>query len=157
MKAIGERIRQAREHRGLSGEELALKVGYKTQSGISNLENRSNGNGGSKLPAIAQVLDFSLQWFLQGPDTDDMSKVPPYTYANRAQDLHPSQNVERTGEREAVPYTTTRQKAHELLNSISEPGLVIAVEVLEGLASRHPINKGDGAGLSVPAQEKLVA
>lgn len=54
-------------------------VGYKTQSGISNLENRATGRGGFQLPKIAQALDFSVEWFLNGPDTEDMSQVKPYT------------------------------------------------------------------------------
>ena len=40
MKTVGERIRQAREGLAMSGEELAQKAGYKTQSGIGNLEFR---------------------------------------------------------------------------------------------------------------------
>lgn len=78
MKTVGERIKQAREYRHMSGEELALAVGYKTQSGISNLENRATGRGGFMLPKIAERLNFAVEWFLEGPDTDDMSQVPPY-------------------------------------------------------------------------------
>jgi transcriptional regulator with XRE-family HTH domain len=78
MKTVGERIRQARLYRRLSGEELSEMAGYKTQSGISNLENRATGRGGFQLPKIAQALDFSIEWFLDGPDTDDMSQVKPY-------------------------------------------------------------------------------
>lgn len=78
MKTVGERIRQAREHRGLSGEQLAHQVGYKTQSGISNLENRATGRGGYMLSKIAEELNFALEWFLDGPDTEDMNTVPAY-------------------------------------------------------------------------------
>lgn len=78
MKTVGERIKQAREYRQMSGEELALAVGYKTQSGISNLENRATGRGGFMLPKIAEHLNFAVDWFLEGPDTDDMAQVPPY-------------------------------------------------------------------------------
>lgn len=78
MKTVGERIKQAREYRQMSGEELALAVGYKTQSGISNLENRATGRGGFMLPKIAERLNFAVEWFLEGPDTDDMSQVQPY-------------------------------------------------------------------------------
>lgn len=78
MKTVGERIKQAREFRRLSGEELAQLAGYKTQSGISNLENRATGRGGFMLPKIAEKLDFAVEWFLEGPDTDDMNEVAPY-------------------------------------------------------------------------------
>lgn len=79
MKTVGERIRQARLARGMSGEALALKVGYKTQSGISNLEARSNGSGGHKVGAIAQALNVPLDWLLNGPDSDTIPSVAQST------------------------------------------------------------------------------
>lgn len=82
MKSVGERIRQAREFRKLSGEELARLSGYKHQSGISNLENRFSGTGGNNIVKIAKALDISLQWFLNGPDTDNMHTVPPFVDGN---------------------------------------------------------------------------
>lgn len=78
MKSVGERIRQAREFRGLSGQQLAEMVGYKHQSAIGNLENRATGNGGNKIVDIAQALDFSVHWLLDGPDTHDMRTVAPF-------------------------------------------------------------------------------
>lgn len=72
MKTTGERIRQAREALGWSAQVLASKVGYKTQSGISNLENRSSGSGGNKIGAIATALDVSLEWLINGPDRDNV-------------------------------------------------------------------------------------
>lgn len=68
MKTIGDRIRQARTALGMSADTLAHKVGYKTQSGISNLENKASGSGGNKIAKIAQVLDVSVDWLLNGPD-----------------------------------------------------------------------------------------
>ena len=70
MKTIGERIRQARMALGLSAEELAHKSGYKTQSGISNLENKATGSGGNKIAKIASVINVSVDWLLNGPDGD---------------------------------------------------------------------------------------
>ena len=78
MKSVGERIRQAREFRRMSGDELARLVGYKHQSGIGNIENRATGTGGNRIVKIAKVLDFSLHWFLSGPDTDNMNTVQPF-------------------------------------------------------------------------------
>lgn len=73
MKTIGERIKQARDELGWTGLYLANRVGYKTQSGISNLEQRATGSGGNKIGQIAQVLNVPLDWLINGPDSD---KVP---------------------------------------------------------------------------------
>lgn len=70
MKTIGERIRQAREALKMSGEALALKVGYKNQSAIGNLENRATGTGGNRIVAIAAALSVPVEWLLNGPDSD---------------------------------------------------------------------------------------
>lgn len=75
MKTTGERIRQAREELGWSAQTLAGKVGYKTQSGISNLENRATGSGGNKIGAIATALGVPIDWLINGPDRD----VVPFT------------------------------------------------------------------------------
>lgn len=141
MKTVGERIRQAREFRGLSGEALAKEVGYSTQSGISNLENRAVGRGGFNLPKIAKALDFSLEWFLNGPDVEDMSLVP--SFANVA----PTGRVEEPQGR----YATTRQHAHYLLDQLSELGIDKAITMLEVIAAAHPRGKEVRAGLHVPA------
>lgn len=75
MKTVGERIRQAREFRKMSGEELAHLAGYKHQSGISNLENRATGRGGFGIQKIAEALDVPIEWLINGPDTENMMTV----------------------------------------------------------------------------------
>lgn len=72
MTTIGDRIRKARLKREWSGAELAKKAGYQTQSGISNLENRSTGSGGHKIAHIAKVLGVPLEWLIEGGDSDDV-------------------------------------------------------------------------------------
>lgn len=76
MKTVGERIRQARLALGLSANTLAKRVGYRTQSGISNLENGNSGNGGSKIGKIAQELGVSIDWLINGPDCDNVPFLP---------------------------------------------------------------------------------
>lgn len=76
MKTIGERIQQARMEKQMSAWDLALAVGYKTQSGISNLENTATGTGGHKLKDIARVLHVSVDWLLTGPDCDKLPFSP---------------------------------------------------------------------------------
>lgn len=77
MKTIGERIRQARGILGWSALDLATRCGYKTQSGISNLENRASGSGGNKIGKIAQVLNVPVDWLINGPDTDNVPFLAP--------------------------------------------------------------------------------
>lgn len=79
MKTLGERIRQAREYRGWSGADLAHRAGYKTQSGISNLENRASGTGGRNIKKIADALNVSIEWLMHGPDSDIPPFLPPLT------------------------------------------------------------------------------
>ena len=134
MKTIGERVRQAREHRGLSGVGLAKLVGYKTQSGVSNLENRASGRGGFMLPKIAQVLDVSIDWLLDGPDTADVSQVP--AYARKAQGHRGDDGLE-------WPSRMARSTAHGLIDQISEVGLARLLPVLEDVAKARPENQGE--------------
>lgn len=77
MKTLGERIQQARLKRGWSALTLAKKVGYKTQSGIANLENRVGGSGGNKIAAIAKALGVPLEWLMNGPDSDTVPFITP--------------------------------------------------------------------------------
>lgn len=155
MKTVGERIRQAREFRGLSGEELANKVGYKTQSGISNLENRTTGRGGFALPKIAEATNFSVEWFLQGPDTEDMNTVAAFNTPR--QKWPQGTNRTPTIACETNRFDTPRDMAHRLIDGISDKGLMHAIELLEGLASRHPREEKHSAGVSVPASGTKVA
>jgi transcriptional regulator with XRE-family HTH domain len=62
----------------MSGEDLAKKVGYKHQSGISNLENRATGRGGFNIQKIAEALDVSIEWLINGPDTLDTGSVKAF-------------------------------------------------------------------------------
>ncbi|MEY4975176.1 MAG: hypothetical protein RIQ97_371 [Pseudomonadota bacterium] len=74
----------------MSAGLLALRAGYAGASAITNLENRATGRGGFRLLRIAQVLDVSVKWLMDGPDMADMSEVPPYedTSALLAQETH---------------------------------------------------------------------
>lgn len=53
---IGQRIKQCREHLGLSQEELAQKLGYKSRSTINKIESGINDITQSKVVEFARVL-----------------------------------------------------------------------------------------------------
>ena len=96
MKTIGERIQQARLAKRWSADELAKKVGYKTQSGISNLENKATGSGGNKISDIARVLSVSVDWLLSGPDCENVPFLPQ-SIDTTATQAGPAQAFQTTG------------------------------------------------------------
>ena len=56
MAKIGENIRKLREKRGLSQEELATRMGYKSKSTINKIELGINDVAQSKVERFAEVL-----------------------------------------------------------------------------------------------------
>lgn len=143
MKSVGDRIKQAREFRKITSEGLAKKVGYKTQSGISNLENRSTGHGGNKIPLIAKELDVSIKWLMSGPDTEDMTNVAPY-----------AESIVAETPVSAYSSNTPTAAAYKLIDKLSDQGLIQAIQMLEVLAVMHPRQPADRAGLFVPASKR---
>lgn len=93
MKTIGERIQQARLKLGMSAFDLAKKVGYKTQSGIGNLEGRIGGSGGNKIGLIAQALNVSLEWLINGPDSDEVPFLQKPQAAPAPEVTEPNRNL----------------------------------------------------------------
>ena len=111
MKTIGERIQQARLAKRWSADELAKKVGYKTQSGISNLENKATGSGGNKISEIARVLSVSIDWLMSGPDCENVPFLPQTIDLSAAQQSAAQAN-QTTGK--LYPVKTAAQWPFEL-------------------------------------------
>ena len=63
-REIGQRIQQAREERGLTQEELAIKLGC-TQSALSNYELGKRRLYLAGLEQIAEILGKPLSYFLE--------------------------------------------------------------------------------------------
>ena len=95
------------------------------------------------LPKIAEALDVSLDWLLQGPDTEQMSQVARFHTSVVASEYTSSYSVNGAED--------VRGRAHQLVERINEKGLLAAIEILEALADRHPADSTGRAGLSVPA------
>lgn len=62
--ALGSRIKEAREHRGLKQGELADAVGW-SQQALSTLENRDSKKS-EYSSKIAKALDVDLNWLMTG-------------------------------------------------------------------------------------------
>jgi len=70
FREIGKRIQEAREEKGWTQEELALKLGC-TQSALSNYELGKRRLYLNLLNEIARVLGKPLDYFMEPPEEGD--------------------------------------------------------------------------------------
>lgn len=61
---IGDRIRERRIELGMTQDELAKKLGYKTRSTITRIEKNDNDVNQSTLVKIAEALDVPPEYFI---------------------------------------------------------------------------------------------
>ena len=61
---LSSRIRQRREQLGLSQEELAARMGYRSKSSIAKLEKGINDLPRAKLEELAAALDTTPAWLM---------------------------------------------------------------------------------------------
>ena len=61
---LSSRIRQRREQLGLSQEELAARMGYRSKSSITKLEKGINALPRAKLEELAAALDTTPAWLM---------------------------------------------------------------------------------------------
>lgn len=66
---IGERIKYRREQLGLSQDELARRLGYKSRSSINKIENDASGLPQSKIVAIANALHTTPAYIMGWEET----------------------------------------------------------------------------------------
>lgn len=74
--SIGTRIKQKREELGLSQDELAVKMGYKSRSSINKIENGTNDIPQSKVVAFAKALGTSVSYLMGWQEEIDDIKLP---------------------------------------------------------------------------------
>jgi XRE family transcriptional regulator len=80
MLEIYKRIRARREELGISQEELAKRMGYKSRSSINKIEKGENDIPQSKIVAFAQALrttPAALMGWEQSPASDDLPDLTP--------------------------------------------------------------------------------
>ena len=77
--STGDRIRTLREQRGITQEDLASVVGYKTRSSIAKIENGDSDPSQRMLLKIANALDVSPAELLEEPTGQETPVPPPRT------------------------------------------------------------------------------
>ena len=86
-KTIGERIRDRRELLGLSQEDLARMIGYTSRSSINKIETGAQQLRQSKIKAVADALDTTVNYIL-GIDTKaDSQKDYLDNYMDQIKDI----------------------------------------------------------------------
>lgn len=64
MPEIGKRIRSRREQLGMTQEELASRLGYKSKTTIAKIENGTNDIVQSKVTEFAKILDTTPAYLM---------------------------------------------------------------------------------------------
>ena len=72
---IGERIKYRREELGLSQDELARRLGYKSRSSINKIENDASGLPQTKIVAIANALRTTPAFILGWEETQKKNDI----------------------------------------------------------------------------------
>lgn len=67
---IGERIKQRRIELGMTQQELAEKVGYKTKVAICNIEQNDRTLMQNKIKPMAEALETTVS-YIMGWDTEE--------------------------------------------------------------------------------------
>ena len=73
---LSGRIRQRREQLGLSQEELAARMGYRSKSSITKLEKGINDLPRAKLEELAAALNTTPAWLMGLVDLLSPSRCP---------------------------------------------------------------------------------
>ena len=74
---IYQRIRKRREELGMSQDDLAHKMGYKSRSSINKIEMGLNDISQSKVVAFAEALDTTPAYLMGWEVTSKPTEVPP--------------------------------------------------------------------------------
>ena len=76
---IGDRIKARREELGISQEDLAIKLGYKTRSSIAKIESDASGLPQSKIAKIAAALlttpEYIMGWTEVNEENEKIRKI----------------------------------------------------------------------------------
>lgn len=77
MATIGDRIRNRREELGLSQEELAKRLGYKSRSSINKIELNQRNLTQSKIKSIADALETTPSYIMGWTVNNDKKELTP--------------------------------------------------------------------------------
>lgn len=77
MSDIYRRIKERREELGLTQEDLAVRMGYKSKSSINKIEMGKNDIPQSKVVAFAKALQTTTAYLMGVDEAKDSIQIPP--------------------------------------------------------------------------------
>lgn len=77
MSVVGDNIMRLRKQRGLTQEELAIKLGYKTKSSINKIEHGIHDIPQSKIAMFAEALGVTPAYLMGWEDDQPQPKPLP--------------------------------------------------------------------------------
>lgn len=132
--SVGTNIKQRRYELGMTQQELADAMGYRTRSTIAKIESGENDVSQKKLQRLAQVLDTTVERLINGADRAVKSGG---TYAVTADDAQPLPGSTRTAAFILAGGKSSRNRQNipnQFLNILGKPVIVYALESYQ----RHP-------------------
>jgi transcriptional regulator with XRE-family HTH domain len=88
---IGKKIRERRLELGLTQEELAHRMGYKSKSTINKIEKDLHDVNQTNLIKLSKALDCSPSFFIETPSHIDRPSDAVMMYAEKLANLPPEQ------------------------------------------------------------------
>ena len=76
METIGARIRRSRESLGMTQDELAQKLGYRSRSSINKIELDYRNLTQSRIKALADALDTTPSFIMGWDDEKSAAPIP---------------------------------------------------------------------------------
>lgn len=86
---IGKKIRERRLSLGMTQEELAKKIGFKTKSAVNKIEMDKNDVNQTLLVKIANALECEPTFFIEGIPHKEYPTAVVMEYAQRLMALPP--------------------------------------------------------------------
>ena len=93
MPELGENIRKTREKMGITQEELAKRLGYKSKSTINKIELGINDIPRSKVEGFALALDTTPETLMGWSTTPGYVKIPVLGYVAAGMPIHTYENI----------------------------------------------------------------
>ena len=90
--AIGERIKARREELGMTQQQLADRLGYKSKASINKIEIGKNGIAQKKIVDFANALQTSIEYLMEMDNNSDENSQQSVYYndpetARRAEEM----------------------------------------------------------------------